>query len=291
MSDLRILVTGSSGFTGKYVVPALLEAGFEVCFLKADLQNEEAVMAEIRALKPNAMLHLAGVAYVGHGNLADFYRVNLIGTLGLLQALDKVGSISGPVVLASSANIYGNAYQTEPIKETFLPRPLNDYALSKLAMEEMSLLWKDRLPITIVRPFNYTGVGQSSTFVIPKIIQAFGMKKKVLNLGNINVWRDFSDVRDIARWYTEIFKLGLFGVTVNFCSGKKISIKDIISKCHELTKHDVEVKTTQHLIRENEIISLCGDRAYLDTLLNQNSVANFGIEDTLRWMIQSYSRL
>ena len=285
MIGRRILVTGAQGFTGSYVLLALKNAGFEACALKADLCDETAVRAEVEALKPHAALHLAGIAYVGHGNPADFYRVNLIGTLGLLHALESAGSIKGPVVLASSANIYGNAYQSEAIKESFLPNPVNDYATSKLAMEEMASLWKGRLPITIVRPFNYTGVGQSSAFVVPKIVSAFRERYSELILGNQHVWRDFSDVRDVARWYTEILKQNITGEIVNFCSGRIVSLEEIIQYCQAQSAHCVTIKSSTSLQRKNELVRLCGDRSHLETLLGHAANANYSLFDTLQWML------
>ena len=285
MNGCRVLITGASGFTGQYVISALKKGGFVPCSLKANLCDEEAVKAEVVDLKPNAAIHLAGIAYVGHGNPADFYRVNLIGTLQLLQALESVGTVNGPIVLASSANIYGNSYQEEAIKESFQPRPINDYATSKLAMEEMAALWRNRLPITIVRPFNYTGVGQSEAFVVPKIVDAFRQRKYELSLGNIDVWRDFSDVRDVARWYTEIIKRNIIGQTLNFCSGRLISIYELICLCEDICKFTLKVVTKRNLQRENELIKLCGDRTRLQDLLGDTGEAQYTIRDTLKWML------
>lgn len=285
MSNRRILVTGATGFTGKYVLPALQEAGFEPCALRADLCDEKSVTAEVVALKPSAAIHLAGIAYVGHGNPADFYRVNLIGTLGLLQALEKVGSVTGPVVLASSANIYGNAYQDEPIKESFLPHPLNDYAASKLAMEEMASLWKDRLPITIVRPFNYTGIGQSLSFVVPKIVSAFRNRYSHLNLGNVDVWRDFTDVRDVARWYVELIIQSVKGELVNFCSNETYSLLDIITICGNITGHKIDIVSLKDLRRKNELRSLCGDNFHLKEIIGKAGNIQHDMQKTLHWML------
>ncbi len=287
MSSLRVLVTGADGFTGRYVVPALRKASFEPCVLVSNLCKAEDLQKEISDIKPNAVLHLAGIAYVGHGNPADFYHVNLIGTLNLLQAIEKAGSVTGSVVLASSANIYGSAYQGVPIKELFLPCPMNDYAVSKLAMEEMASLWRQRLPICVVRPFNYTGVGQATSFAVPKIVEAFKKRETELNLGNLSVSRDFSDVRDVARWYCEILQRKIAGETVNFCSGKEVSLKDIISLCSKFTEHSLTIKSDVTLCRTNELASLCGDRQHLEHLLGTAALPQHTMQTTLHWMLSS----
>ena len=281
----RVLVTGASGFTGRYVLPALKNAGFTPCVLHADLCDVDALKAEVISLKPEAVLHLAGLSYVGHGNPADFYHVNLIGTLQLLKAVEAAGSISGPVVLASSANIYGNSYQDEAVRESFLPHPLNDYAVSKYAMEEMAALWRERLPITIVRPFNYTGIGQSENFVVPKIVAAFRQRRPVIHLGNTDVSRDFSDVRDIARWYVEVLRKGISGAIINFCTGKTVSIIDIINYCAELCNHNIVIRNDNKMRRRNELINLCGSRLHLEQLLGDGATVRYGLQDTLKWML------
>lgn len=287
----RVLVTGASGFTGRYVMEALRKEGFTPFALVADLCDAKALKTEIFSIKPDAVIHLAGIAYVGHENPADFYRINLIGTLHLLQAVEAVGTVSGSVVLASSANIYGNAYQTDAISELFLPHPLNDYAVSKLAMEEMASLWSKRLPITVVRPFNYTGVGQSLNFVIPKIIDVFIRKERDLILGNIDVWRDFTDVRDIARWYVEVLKARIRGETLNFCSGKSISLRDIIHICEKYSGYTVKIKSYAGLKRNNDLVRLCGDQSKLTLLLGKAAEPMFSLCETIQWMLGTSKKI
>ena len=207
----RVLITGVQGFTGRYVAAELERHGWDVWGLGSqpsdvpryhcvDLLDGVALRGVIELVQPDAVVHLAAIAFVGHGDVDAFYRVNLLGTRHLLEALAHSPHPLQCVLLASSANVYGNA--TEGVlTEATPPQPANDYAVSKLAMEHMARLWMDKLPIVIARPFNYTGVGQSVTFLLPKIVAHFQQRASVIELGNLHVWRDFSDVRAVAQAY------------------------------------------------------------------------------------------
>jgi nucleoside-diphosphate-sugar epimerase len=120
-------------------------------------------------LQPNYVVHLAALAFVAQQDVESFYRVNLFGALNLLDALIAAQCPVRKVVVSSSANVYGNVRHS-PVAEDTCPAPVNHYAMSKLAMEHMALTRLDKLPIVISRPFNYTGVGQSENFLIPKIV-------------------------------------------------------------------------------------------------------------------------
>ena len=170
----RALITGLRGFTGHYLAQELTEAGYRVFgtvlpneqggpdIFTVDLCDRKAVGALIEEVQPDVVAHLAGIAFVAHANAELIYRVNLIGSLNLLEALSEARHQPSAVLLASSANIYGNA-AVPLIDENVLPAPANDYAVSKLAMENMAQLWMKRLPIIIARPFNYSGRGQTET--------------------------------------------------------------------------------------------------------------------------------
>lgn len=199
------LVTGLGGFTGQYLQAELESNGHTVVGLSSDLTNFNAVTAEITRIQPEAVVHLAGIAFVGHGNANAFYDVNLIGTRNLLDALAHHAPGVRSILLASSANVYGNRSEGV-LSEDAKPEPANDYAVSKLAMEQMAYLWMERLPLFVVRPFNYTGVGQDDKFLIPKIVSHFREKKEVIELGNLEVWREFNDVRSVANIYRKLLE-------------------------------------------------------------------------------------
>ena len=292
MTKLRALLTGRNGFTGRYVARELEQAGYEVIGLsnhenaaetgsiRADLLDREAVGRAVAQAQPDVVLHLAAIAFVAHGDVDEMYRVNVVGTRNLLEALAQLPKAPQVVVIASSANIYGNA-EVEAITEDTPPAPANDYAVSKLAMEYMAKLWMGRLPIVITRPFNYTGVGQSEKFLLPKIVNHFKRKARVIELGNTQVIRDFSDVRDVAQTYVRLVELKPVGQVVNICSGAGYSLKGVLGMLEALAGYRIEVRVNPEFVRTGEVNKLIGSRSRHDRM---NCGGWRTIEETLSWM-------
>ena len=279
---MRILVTGLDGFTGQYVKNALTKHGHVVDGLDCDLIDAAGLAAEVKEKQPEAVLHLAAIAFVGHGSAADFYQVNLIGTRNLLEALAQHAVKLKAVLLASSANVYGNSREGV-LSEKTPPNPANDYAVSKLAMEYMAKLWLNKLPLFIVRPFNYTGAGQSVDFLIPKIVSHFKNKAPFIELGNLDVWRDFSDVRFVANTYLRLIENPPVGEVVNVCSGVTYSLRDVLTFAETISGHQLEVRVNPAFVRANEVKSLRGDASCLRALIGE--LESPTLEDTLRWML------
>jgi len=281
---MRILVTGLNGFTGQHVGLTLKNRGHQVFGLTSDLTDAQAVISEVSELKVEAVVHLAAIAFVGHGNINDIYNINLQGTRNLLEALPKNSEGIKHIVLASSANIYGNSSEGS-LDELSPANPANDYAVSKYAMELMAKLWCDRLPITIVRPFNYTGAGQSNKFLIPKIVEHFKANEPIIELGNLDVWREFNDVRFVADCYAKIIEQESFvsGQAINICTGKTYSLREVISLCEKSTGHKIELRVNPEFVRENEVRVLKGDNKLLESIIG--SGVQYELEQTLRWML------
>ena len=279
---MRTLVTGLRGFTGRYIQLELEAHGHTVVGLNSDLTDPDAVSKEIVQVQPEMVLHLAGIAFVGHGNANAFYDVNLIGTHNLLAALAENAPDVQSILLASSANIYGNSTE-ELICEDTTPSPANDYAVSKLSMESMASLWFEKLPLFIVRPFNYTGVGQDDKFLIPKIVSHFKDKKQVIELGNLDVWREFGDVRSVANIYRKLIECCPIGKTINICTSQTYSLREVISLCGEITGHDIEIEVNPEFVRENEVRVLTGDNNLLKKTIG--NWKKYELKDTLRWML------
>lgn len=295
-SDLqgwRVLLTGSNGFTGRYLREYLHAAGCEVvgtssnpaeaddCHIM-DLRDPESVREVVETARPDAVIHLAALAFVGHGDPNDFYAVNLMGTRNLLEALTTAERPLKKVILASSANVYGNAHSGS-LSEEAAPAPANDYAVSKVAMEYMASLWADRLPLLITRPFNYTGVGQETRYLIAKIVDHFRRRASVIELGNLDIARDFSDVRAVAAAYGDLLASDAQSETVNICSGTSYTLRDIIGLCEAVTGHRIDVTVNPAFVRANDVKTLSGDPTRLQRLIPQWRA--IPLEDTLRWML------
>ncbi len=293
MASKRALVTGINGFTGRYMAAELRANGYEVIgtgsqpsaapdYHQVDLADGPGLRALLAELQPDVIVHLAAIAFVGHGAADAFYQVNLIGTRNLLEAIAACGKTPECVLIASSANVYGNVSEGM-LDEHTPPAPANDYAVSKLAMEYMAKLWCDRLPIVITRPFNYTGVGQAENFLLPKIVSHFQRKAPAIELGNLDVWRDFSDVRAVVRAYRGLIEARAVGQTVNVSSGITHSLREVIAKCSAITGHTLDVQVNPAFVRANEVKTLCGDNARLRTLVPGWETPD--LDETLGWML------
>lgn len=289
----RALITGLRGFTGYYVARELSAAGYHVHgtvlpgeptgpdIFAVDLLDRASVAAAVEQVRPDVVVHLAAIAFVAHNDADQMYRVNVVGTRNLLEALAAGAHKPSSVLLASSANIYGNA-DVAVIDESVAPNPANDYAVSKLAMETMARLWMDKLPITIARPFNYTGVGQTENFLLPKIVSHFRKEARRIELGNLAIARDFSDVRMVARSYRRLLAAAPAGEAFNVCSGQPHSLESLIDMMSEIAGYRIEVHVNPAFVRANEVLTLTGSNAKLAGVIGK--LEPTPLLDTLRWM-------
>jgi len=281
---MKVLVTGLGGFTGAHLERELEQHGHAVTGLQADLTDWDAVAREVAAVQPEAVIHLAAISFVPSGDSADVYAVNTLGTQGLLEALARLTVAPKKVILASSSNVYG--MRPGVLDESICPKPVNHYGCSKLAMEHIAETYADRLPTVITRPFNYTGVGQDENFLIPKIVSHFKRRSPVIELGNIDVSRDFSDVRWIACAYRHLLEDGEHVGIFNLCSGRLISIKQVINILAELTGHHIDVVVNSAFVRKNDIKEQCGSAEKINSLMNDDAGKVKNFTETLKWMVE-----
>ena len=295
----RTLVTGAAGFTGRYVAHALAERGHEVHGLvhthepdladivrahEADLADLDALKKVVSEVRPDHVIHLAAIAFVAHGDVEQMYRTNVVGTRQLLEALAGSATTPSSVLIASSANIYGNAREGV-LDETVPAAPANDYGVSKVATEYVAKLYASRLPITVLRPFNYTGCGQSVDFLLPKIVAHARVRAPVIELGNLDVARDFSDVRTVADAYAKLLtEPAAIGETFNICSGRAVSLREVVEMVSELSGHPLEVRVNPAFVRANEVRTLCGSPDKLEQVIGP--LDSIPLRQTLGWMLE-----
>ncbi|QMI47140.1 NAD-dependent epimerase/dehydratase family protein [Burkholderia sp. MBR-1] len=302
-SSRRAFVTGVTGFTGRYMAQRLAAAGYDVwgtvapgtarpddpafahcTLLPVDLLDADAMRAAVADARPDTVVHLAARAHVARDEPSQTYAVNIVGTRNLLAALAGLDRRPSAVLLASSANIYGNS-TAGVIDETVAPAPANDYAVSKLAMEYAAKLWADRLPIVIARPFNYTGVGQDDAYLLPKLVSHYASRAPRISLGNLDVSRDFSDVRDVTAAYLKLLEAAPAGETFNVCSERAYSLKEVLAMLSRIAGYVIDVTIDPRFVRHNEVKRLSGSRDKLRRAVGELPVTP--LDDTLRWMMDA----
>ena len=262
----KVLITGAGGFTGKYLAEYLTQKGFDVFGIsniknednksyKCDITNKNEVEVVLSEIKPNYIIHLAAISFVQHDDVQEIYKVNVIGTQNILNACLKIKESLKKIILASSATVYGNN-TNEILSENMYPNPINHYGISKLAMEQVAKTYFNTLPILITRPFNYTAPGHGEQFVIPKIAKAFINKEREIELGNLDVHREYNSIEFVCEVYFKLMISESVSEIFNIASGKTHSLNDIINKFIEKSKHKIEIKINSNFVRKDEIKTL-----------------------------------
>jgi len=278
-----IWLLGATGFTGKYLFPALQAAGYKVITERVDITSSTAVEEIMLKIQPDYIINLAGISFIPDGACANIYAINTFGPQNILDACLKLKKAPKKIILASSALVYGEQKQ-EVIDENCTVNPINHYGCSKWAMEQIAKNYQNKLNIIITRPFNYTGIGQDNKFLIPKIVEHFKQKKSVISLGNIDIWRDFSDVLWVAEAYVQLLKSPNRKAPINICSGSLTSIREIITILEKLTNHTLKIETNPKFVRQSDIKSQKGNNQQLYSLIPILEKP-IKLEKTLQWML------
>lgn len=289
----KVLITGIDSFTGKHLSRHLEKSGFNVYGTslfdggdkkyKCDITQKNQIIDVLNIVEPDYFIHLSGISYAAHGNSEDFYKVNTIGTTNILNAFLELELKPKKIVLASSATVYGNQ-GLEILDESLCPQPANHYGASKYAMECLAKGYFTKLPILITRPFNYTGRGQSENFLIPKIVSHFKERKKVIELGNLDVSREFNDVDFVCEVYKRLLKCNVDSTIVNICSGRGIKLLNVIKTMNKISGYEIEVQINPDFVRTDEIKSLTGSYEKLFEIIGE--VKQDTLEKTLRSMLE-----
>ena len=201
----------------------------------------------------------------------EIYQVNLIGCLNLLKTLHLNAIKLKKTLLVSSANVYGNVKESI-LEENVDLSPSNDYGMRPFAMEKAASLWQERIPILVVRPFKCTGHGQKYNFLIPKLVSHFGDRKGSIKLGNLEVSREFNDVRTVVR-FIDSHRSNLLSKAINVCTGDAYRLSEVLQMMTSVSGHEIQVEIDDRLIRTNEI-DKHGSTDFLKVLLEKLSQLN-----------------
>lgn len=254
---MRILVTGAAGFVGKHLLQELirhkhqpiavdLKAGKEqdnVTWHECDILNPAELNKIVTETKPDACIHLAGIAFVPSADTHPeiMLSINILGTLNILNALSNTVPACRTLVI-STGHVYGTPSADKLITEDTPLHPVSLYAITKAAADAAALGFTEnnRLPVMTARPNNHSGPGQSPNFVIPSFISqakeiSAGNLKPLIHVGNLESIRDFTDVRDVVCAYRLIIEKGQPGHAYNIASCDTISIGDVLSEICKLT--------------------------------------------------------
>jgi GDP-4-dehydro-6-deoxy-D-mannose reductase len=248
---MRVLVTGAAGFAGRHLMAEIRASGHEALGFDLppsaplsagsphyagdvrDLRQIESVLAETQ---PDACIHLAGIAFVPTGWTEPqlVFSVNTMGTLNVLEAVRKCCAATR-LVMVTSAEIYGASMDDRPISEETPTHPESLYAVSKLAADQMALLYAKRYGMAVLtaRPANHIGPGQAPEFVCSSFAKQLaeiraGLRSNILNVGNLDSERCFLDVRDVARAYRLLAERGQPGKAYNIASSDRIPVKTVL---------------------------------------------------------------
>jgi GDP-4-dehydro-6-deoxy-D-mannose reductase len=266
-------VTGSRGFVGGWLVSHLAAAGDDVVQCPADLDIGDApgVTAAIKEASPEIVYHLAGFSHVGAswGAAPETYRVNVLGTVSVLEAALACDPVPA-VLVVSSAEVYGRVDPSDiPITEAVPIRPVSPYAASKAAAElvgQQAYLARG-LRVLTVRPFNHVGPGQAPSFVVSalakRIVEAQRKGDTSIPVGNLSARRDFTDVRDVVRAYRLLALAGEPGEVYNVCTGVDVSVEAVVRQLCEIAGADLRLVVDPGLFRPVDVPVLRGDASRL----------------------------
>jgi len=281
---MSILLTGSKGFTGKFL-ESILTSKHDVHPLESNLLDIESLNRELDRIKPSVIFHLAGVAVTHDTPSGLLYDVNTIGVHNLLQSVINTSNLQTKVFLVSTASVYSTHEPDVIFTESSDISLGSHYATSKYCAELIARQYASMLDITILRPFNYTGVGQTDNFIIPKLVNAYKNNIDSIKVGNLNVVREFNDVRWIAEVYYELICHRAQDIPlINISSGVGVELFSAIEFLSNYSQHKVELVVDSSFTRENDPISVVGDNSYLRSIIGEKATSRYDFLDTLKWM-------
>ena len=311
---MRVLITGIAGFVGTHLVDFLqrLDPAPEVfglvkprgtlpdlppsvALIEADLEEAASIERAVESVAPDRIVHLAAQSspQLSWADPAGTYRTNVLGLLHVLEAVRKRG-IAPRTLVVGSAEEYGLADARDlPLREDAPLRPQSPYASSKVAQGFLALQYTlaYRLPIVRTRTFHHTGSRRGEAFAESSFARQLveieaGLRPPLVNVGNLDAVRDFTDVRDVLRAYWLLLERGEPGEAYNVCSGRGVRIGDLLDLLVRLSGIDVEVRVDPQKVRRAEIHEVVGDPSKIRAATGWQ--ADVPLERTLRYLLDGW---
>lgn len=303
----RALIFGANGFVGAYLTQELVKNGYEVYgsdlsesakheglfrYYTADVNNAAMVKSVFSKVKPNTVFNLAAVSSVGFSwkKPQHTVSVNVNGTISILEAAASL-SVLPKVLLVGSSEEY--APSVAPLKESDPIDATNPYGISKVAQERFAKAYSKKygLRVYMTRSFNHTGVGQTEAFVLPSWcaqvakIEASG-RPGALMVGNVDVWRDFSDVRDVVRAYRMLIESDCYDDVFNIGSGRTYLLRDLANLIASFSSQHISVEADLLLTRPTDNIVISCDASKARQQIGWKTTIS--LEETLKEMYESF---
>lgn len=315
---MRALITGAAGFVGQWLSAELLRGGWDVYgahlggdippgaldgdgrravhWVACDVTRTEALRATLDASAPDAVFHLAGVAFVpaASADPGQAFEVNAVAAARLLAEVGtrrRAGTLDPVVLVVGSGEQYGrHPDEEQPLTELAAQRPLNMYAASKAAQEVVALAAHRATGVRVVatRSFNHSGPGQLSRFLVPALVhRALELRAtgdSVLPVGNVSPIRDFLHVADVARAYLALVQRGAAGDAYNVASGRGVSVEAVAEHVLALVGVRAKLQVDPALVRPVDVPVLVGDASKLHAATGWTAERTLDslIEDVIR---------
>ena len=284
---MKIFITGAGGFVGTYLIRQLQKKADNEIYgavykstsdissllpndhiLEGDLTDFAVAESHLQTIQPNIIYHLAALSVVGNSfsNATKVINTNTNLSFNLFEAARLIVP-KARIINICSANVYGAVLDSSrPLTESTPFRPLNPYSVSKINQEMLGLEYHLTYGSDVIalRPFNHTGIGQTTDFLIPRLAQQFAAIEKgqlapTIEIGNLDSIRDFSDVRDMVSAYVLAAESCLAGEAYNIGSGKGYKVSQVIDIFQSLSQAKVEIKVKKDLVRSADVPALIAD--------------------------------
>lgn len=315
----RILITGFSGFVASHFVEYLYteKPNYEIYgidinvpkfdysrfsdrlkihFKTVDMTQMESVREVVSTFKPDYILHLAAFSSVAYSwkYPSDSFTNNCNIFLNLMSVVRGICP-ECRILSVGSSEEYGNVtHENLPIRENQKVNPVSPYAVARVSQEMLSKVFVDAygMEIVLTRSFNHIGPRQDERFVVPSFIKRIldiknsGKSKGEIETGNLTIIRDFVDVRDVVRAYYLLLNKGRKGEIYNICSGKGITLREVVKLIADEVGVKVTTKINPDYVRPSDNMEIVGSAYKLESELSWERMYDFKqtIEDMVKHM-------